>query len=67
MSEFKILGEAEGLRSGDESVYFKEVHTVGVAGEQETTEQLGKNVEGYLYVGGGLDDAAGNAENGGED
>jgi len=66
MGELEILGEAEGVRSGEESEDLKEVHAIGVTGEPETTEQLGNDVEGYFYVGDSLDDTAWNTEDGGE-
>ena len=62
MGELEILREVECVRSGDVSVGRKKVHVVGIAGEPETTEHLGNCVEGYLYVGDSLDNAAGNTE-----
>ena len=66
MGELEILGETEGVPSGDVSVGPKEIHAVGVTGEPETAEQLGNDVEDYLYVGDSLDDATGNTKDDGE-
>ena len=66
MGKLEVLGKAQGVRSGDISVGLEEVHAVGVTGEPETTEQLGNDVEGYLHVGDGLDDAARNTKDDGK-
>ena len=67
MSEFEVLGEMEGVRGGDVPVALEVEHGSGVAREPETAEQLGEDVEGYLYVRDGHDDAARNAEDGGHE
>ena len=67
MSEFEVLGEVEGMRCSDVSVGLEVVHCGGISGEPEPTEQIGNNVEGDFYVGDSHDDAAGNAEDGGEE
>ena len=67
VGELEILGEVEGVRGGDVSVGLEVIHGGGIAGEPETTEQLGNNVEGDLYVGDGHDDAARNREDDSEE
>ena len=67
MSEFKILGEVEGVRGCDVSVALEVEHSNGVTREPEATEQLGDDVEGDLYIGNCHDDTAGNAKDHGEE
>jgi hypothetical protein len=67
MGEFEILGEVEGVHGGDVSVGLEKVHGIGVTGEPETTEQLGDDVEGNLYVCDSHDDATRHTEDGGEE
>jgi len=67
MSKLEILGEVKGVRGGDVSIGLKIVHGGRVTWEPETTEQLGNNVEGDLYVGDGHDDAARNTEDDGKE
>ena len=67
VSEFEILGEVESVRGRDVSVALEVEHGGGVTGEPETTEQLGDNVEGDLYVGDSHDDTARNTKDGGDE
>jgi len=66
MSELEILSEVEGMRRGDVSVDLEVVHGIDITGEPETTEQLGKNVEGHLRISDGLDYTARNTKDDGE-
>ena len=67
MSEFKVLGELEGVGGGNVSVDSEVDHGSDVTGEREAAEDLGNDTEGNLHAGNSLDDATGNGENYGEE
>ena len=60
--KLEISSEVEGLRGRGVSVSLEVVHRGGVAGEPETTEEFGNDVQGNLDVRDGQDDAARDAE-----
>lgn len=61
-TSLKILGEEESVRAGHDSVRLEVVHGEGVSGVDETTNELGKDVEGDLGVGDRVDDSDGDDE-----
>jgi hypothetical protein len=63
MCQFEILGEVERVGGRDIAIRLEEVEGVGVAGEPETTKELGQYVQGDLSVGHGRYDTDGYAEN----
>ena len=67
MGKFHILCEVEGVRGCDISIGFEVEYRSSVTGEPESAEHFGKNVEENLNVGDSHDDAAGNAEDNGEE
>jgi len=67
MGELEIPGEVEGARGGDIPIGLEIQHRSGVTGKQETTDQLGNNVKGDLYVGDGHNEPARNTEDDGEE
>ena len=62
VGELEILSEVESVRGRDVSIRLEVVHSSGVTGGPETTEELGNDVQGNLDVRDGQDDAARDAE-----
>ena len=60
--KLEVSSEVEGLRGRGVSVSLEVVHRGGVAGEPETAEELGNNVQPNLDVRDGDDDTTRNAE-----
>jgi hypothetical protein len=61
-TNLEILGEEESVRAGHDSVRLEVIHGEGVSWIDETTNELGKDVEGDLRVGDRVDDTDGDDE-----